>query len=206
MLRRPHRRAPKSKFPYSEDDLFTDCDFASSPDDGFSSLANITYEDDDSQIRNADHLFEVLLDMFPRSPPEDLQEVWEKHRPNLEAAICHVLAQSEQQYPDTTDENNNSQMQDATIWFSEWPDLNQNNDDFRQSQTIQRCESSYRDCLMREPDDYRWDGLERDTNNDNTSEASFGSVLSGVSSSVQSSTSHSSFASGAVTRSSETFL
>jgi len=191
-MRKSHRR-PKTKFPYSED-LFTDSDFASSHDEGFSvtSLAETLNnpplaDDDDARIRDTDHLFEVLLDMFPHSSPHLLQEIWEKHRPNLEAAVCHVLAQSEQQFPD--DSHGPRVPEEDAIWFSEWPDLGQP-DDFHISQ-LHQIDNSYRDCLMRDPDeDMRWDSSERDTNNDNTSEASFGSMLSGVSSNVQSSASH----------------
>jgi len=187
-MRKSHRR-PKTKFPYSED-LFTDSDFASSHDEGFSvnSLAetlNAPPDDDDARIRDTDHLFEVLLDMFPRLPRPDLQEIWEKHRPNLETAVCHALALSEQQYPDIPD-NGFQVMEEDAIWFSEWPDLG-NSDDFQVSQV--QYDNSYRDCLMRDPDeDFRWDSSERDTSNDNASEASFGSLLSGLSSSVPSST------------------
>jgi len=196
-MRRIHRR-PKTKFPYTED-VFGEPDFVPSPDDrsgytfhSHTQLNNSLFtenDDDDSQIRNTDHLFEVLLDMFPCSSPHDLREIWEKHRPNLEAAVCHVLAQSEQQYPELPDDDSGFQapMEEDAIWFSEWPELGQGTE---QSRAQASYESSYRDCLMRQSDNMAWDSAERETANDNTSEASFGSVFSSVSSSIQSLSSH----------------
>jgi hypothetical protein len=174
--------------------VFIEPDFSPSPDDcAAQSINSLQLADDEyAQIRDTDHLFEVLLDMFPRTSPHELREVWEKHRPNLEAAVCHVLALSEQQYPELPDDGSSSfhaPMEEDSIWVEAWPQLVQGNDNHNNLQQKQFCETSYRDRLLSGPYQANWDGVERDTTNDNASEASFGSVFSTTSSSAHSSNS-----------------
>lgn len=47
--------------------------------------------DPDVRQSSADHLFQVLRDMFPHIGDDRLGEVWDRHRPNMEAAVCQLL-------------------------------------------------------------------------------------------------------------------
>eukprot|EP00301_Raphidiophrys_heterophryoidea_P019473 c4409_g1_i1.p1 GENE.c4409_g1_i1~~c4409_g1_i1.p1 ORF type:complete len:185 (-),score=25.73 c4409_g1_i1:553-1107(-) len=113
--RRSYRR-PNARFPHA-DEIFDDSD----PDTDFDHPSHL---DADAQIRSTDHLFDVLVDMFPRRTPEDLRAIWEKHRPNIEEAICHVLAQSEQELPDVTREPYCEAMaiDDDNMIYGDWSD------------------------------------------------------------------------------------
>jgi len=47
----------------------------------------------DTDIRcqhSTDYLLEVLRDMFPGSHPDILQQVWDRHKPDLDAAVCQL--------------------------------------------------------------------------------------------------------------------
>jgi len=48
-----------------------------------------------SQFYSGDHLFGVLVEMFPQKTRQSLLQAWNTHRPNLEAAVCQLLSQPE---------------------------------------------------------------------------------------------------------------
>eukprot|EP00300_Choanocystis_sp_HF-7_P036400 c52245_g1_i1.p1 GENE.c52245_g1_i1~~c52245_g1_i1.p1 ORF type:complete len:165 (-),score=33.43 c52245_g1_i1:70-564(-) len=67
-----------------------DLDFQFSDSDEIEDSDNINLEDETLQ-QSADHLFLVLSEMFPTTNIELLTAVWEKHRPNLETAVYHII-------------------------------------------------------------------------------------------------------------------
>jgi hypothetical protein len=192
----------KTKTPFNQKSYQDSSDIEASDDENerFSvsmlseTLNHPQYLDSDAQFRSADHLFEVLRDMFPCSTIPELRDVWEKYRPDLEAAVCHLLAKFEQSLPEVVEtmaiDNNDVLCQDV-----QWPELGRANEE-RRSGSWRHLDETYRDRLLKGSggeEDMCWDF--GDDSHDNASEASFESAFSCVSSSVVSSSSQVSYSS-----------
>jgi len=50
-------------------------------------------EEEDTLFYSGDHLFGVIVEMFPHKSRQSLLQAWNTHRPNLEAAVCQLLSE-----------------------------------------------------------------------------------------------------------------
>jgi hypothetical protein len=57
---------------------------------------NTSNIDDDSNYHSTDYLLEVLRDMFPQVPRDELEQVWLRHRPDLDSAVCQLIAETQE--------------------------------------------------------------------------------------------------------------
>lgn len=58
-----------------------------------------------ANTQSTEDLFQVLLEMFPAAPKEILQFIWERHSPNLQAAVTHALALNDESDQPTSNTN-----------------------------------------------------------------------------------------------------
>eukprot|EP00300_Choanocystis_sp_HF-7_P005923 c14360_g1_i1.p1 GENE.c14360_g1_i1~~c14360_g1_i1.p1 ORF type:complete len:196 (+),score=38.41 c14360_g1_i1:36-623(+) len=81
--------------------------------------------DDETLGQSADHLFFVLLEMFPNTTTDILQTIWAKHRPNLEVAAHHAINLVAEQQALNSKRDRDSSLDGELVdeSFNDWPGL-----------------------------------------------------------------------------------